>query len=167
MVEGSHGPPRLGRTNSLRASRLFRHRHSFRSFPNNPPNRISHPDSLSLDLRLDQLRRISKRPEDAQELKRQSGVRVSGSTSSLAAALATVSACSSPSERIDPDRMHHLCKPCKIGDLRKVEFQIVRRWMVLPILTIISVRIVWSDRRKGLPVLPVFLILTRNVRPRA
>jgi hypothetical protein len=37
-----------------------------------------------------------------------------------------------------------------------VALQIVRSWMFLSILTITPMRIVWSDRRKRLSLLPIF-----------
>src|ERR1700739_1659219 len=46
--------------------------------------------------------------------------------------------------------MHHLCKTCRGEDLRMVELQTARWRSVLPILTIIPIRIVWSDRCKEL-----------------
>ncbi len=41
--------------------------------------------------------------------------------------------------------------------MRKVELQIVHGWRVLSILTNIPVQIVWSERSKRLPFLPIFL----------
>lgn len=50
-----------------------------------------------------------------------------------------------------------------------VALEIVRSWMILPILTIASMRIVWSDRWKGLPlfsIFPRFALQRRRVVPK-
>lgn len=65
-------------------------------------------------------------------------------------------ALSASSELFREVGIHDLCKSCAVGDLCIVEVQIVCRRVFLSILTIFPLRIVWIDRGKELPHLPLF-----------